>query len=58
MAEGTLVIATDGLWKYTSLESIEQRVRHGGEELAALVRLPSGTFQDDVAVLTCRFTCC
>lgn len=58
MVEGTLVIATDGLWKYTSLEAIEERVHRRGEDLAAqlteLVRLRSGTFQDDVAILTCR----
>ena len=60
LAEGTLVIATDGLWKYTSLEAIEERVRRGVEALAAqmteLVRLRSGAFSDDVAVLTCRFS--
>ena len=56
--EGTIVIATDGLWKYTSLELIENRVRNGdpvrlADELSELVRLPSGTFPDDVAIATC-----
>jgi len=58
-SEGTLVVATDGLWKYTSLELIEQKVRTGNaeslaKELAGLVRLRSGTFPDDIAVATCR----
>jgi PPM family protein phosphatase len=57
--EGTIILAADGLWKYTSLELIEQRVRATAiEELAAdlpnLVRLRSGAFPDDVAVITCR----
>jgi len=56
---GTIVVATDGLWKYTSLQLIEQRVREAkseslADELAALVRLPSGVFPDDVAIATCR----
>ena len=57
--EGTIILATDGLWKYTSLESIEQRVRNVAiEQLAAdlpnLVRLRSGAFPDDVAIIACR----
>lgn len=56
---GTLVAASDGLWKYTSLESIERAVRAGNPErlatqLADLTRLRSGTFQDDIAIATCR----
>lgn len=56
-AEGTLVVATDGLWKYTSLEIIEQRMRAAlpeklAAELADLVRLRSGTFPDDIAIVT------
>jgi serine/threonine protein phosphatase PrpC len=56
---GTLVVASDGLWKYTSLESIKQRVRTGNPErlaaeLAELVRLRSGVFPDDIAIATCR----
>lgn len=55
---GTLVVATDGLWKYTSLESIEQKVGTGNpeslsKELAELVRLRSGAFPDDIAIATC-----
>lgn len=53
---GTLVVATDGLWKYTSLESIERMVRAGSPEklaadLAELVRLRSGGLQDDVGIV-------
>lgn len=57
--EGILVVASDGLWKYTSLELIEQRAKTGraenlASELAALVRLRSGAFPDDIAIATCR----
>jgi serine/threonine protein phosphatase PrpC len=56
---GTLVVASDGLWKYTSLELIELKVRTVGPErlaaeLAELVRLRSGAFPDDIAIATCR----
>lgn len=57
-SSGTLVVATDGLWKYTSLELIEQKARTGkpeslAGELAELVRLRSGAFPDDIAVAAC-----
>ena len=60
-SQGMIVVATDGLWKYTSLELIEQRVMTGNprnlaEELADLVRLNSGAFPDDIAIVTCRIT--
>jgi serine/threonine protein phosphatase PrpC len=56
---GTLVVASDGLWKYTGLELIEQKVRTTkpeqlAAELAELVRLRSGTFPDDISIATCR----
>jgi serine/threonine protein phosphatase PrpC len=56
---GTLVVASDGLWKYTSLELIEQKLptvspERLAVELAELVRLRSGAFPDDVAIATCR----
>lgn len=59
MKNGALVIASDGLWKYASMEAIRSRVTTRDSEnlalrLAQLARLPSGTFQDDVAVITCR----
>jgi hypothetical protein len=55
--KGTLVAATDGLWKYTSLEKIAEKVRAVAPEslaqdLAELVRLKSGAYPDDVAVAT------
>lgn len=58
-SSGTLVVATDGLWKYTSLDLIEEKARTGNPEnlaweLAELVRLRSGAFPDDIAVATCR----
>jgi serine/threonine protein phosphatase PrpC len=61
LSQGTIVFGTDGLWKYSGLESIEQRVREAdptvlANELCELVRLRSGTFPDDVAVITCRST--
>lgn len=56
---GTVVVASDGLWKYTSLELIEQNVKtvtHGelAKELGNLVRLRSGAFPDDIAIVSCR----
>jgi serine/threonine protein phosphatase PrpC len=61
LSDGTLVVASDGLWKYTSLESIEQKLRTAEPErlaaqLADLVRLRSGAFPDDVAIVTCQIT--
>ncbi len=58
---GTIVVASDGLWKYTSLELIEQKVRTTNPdrlatELGALVRLRSGTFPDDIGIATCQLT--
>jgi PPM family protein phosphatase len=57
--EGTLVVASDGLWKYTSMDAIRSRVmtRDSADlalRLAELTRLPSGSFPDDVTVITCR----
>jgi serine/threonine protein phosphatase PrpC len=56
--EATVVVASDGLWKYTSLEAIEKCVHTGdpfrlADQLSELVRLRSGTFPDDVAIATC-----
>ena len=58
-AHHLIVAATDGLWKYTGIESIEQRAREAdpgslAENLCDLVRLRSGGFPDDVAIVTCR----
>lgn len=56
---GTLLIASDGLFKYASQERILDAVRlPDGEEAAdALLnaaRLRSGSFSDDIVVLLCR----
>jgi hypothetical protein len=56
---GALVVASDGLWKYTNLELIEQTARtikpeRLAPELSGLVRLRSGGFPDDLAIATCQ----
>jgi serine/threonine protein phosphatase PrpC len=58
---GTIVVGTDGLWKYTSLELIEAQVREWdpgslAHRLSELVRLRSGTFPDDIGIVTCHFS--
>jgi PPM family protein phosphatase len=58
-AGGTLLVASDGLFKYTGPEAICNVARGTDLESVAknlvdLVRLPSGRLQDDVAVLLCR----
>jgi serine/threonine protein phosphatase PrpC len=58
-AGGTLLVASDGLFKYTGPEAICTAARGGdldsvANKLVDLVRLPSGRLQDDVAVLLCR----
>lgn len=55
---GTLIAATDGLWKYTNVGAIHQQslatpITNLGAKLLELVRLPSGTFSDDVAIVAC-----
>ncbi len=57
----TLVVASDGLWKYMKPARIaaNARLRPIEEAAAALVsdvRLPSGALQDDIAVLLCEVT--
>jgi serine/threonine protein phosphatase PrpC len=54
--DGLLLVATDGLFKYASPERISAAVRESGaseaaERLTALVRLPSGSYQDDVGIV-------
>jgi serine/threonine protein phosphatase PrpC len=54
--DGVLLVATDGLFKYASKEVIARIVRthalgRAMEELVALVRLPSGRFAEDVAIV-------
>jgi serine/threonine protein phosphatase PrpC len=54
--DGVLVVGTDGLFKYASLERIVDAVdrrspAEATERLIALVRLPSGAYPDDVGVV-------
>lgn len=53
---GALLLATDGLLKYTSAERIiaicrEQSVDVGARRLIELVRYPSGALPDDVTII-------
>lgn len=55
---GTLLLATDGLLKYTSQDKIcgvlrSQALERAPKALIDLVRLKSGTLQDDVAIAIC-----
>lgn len=55
---GTLVVATDGLWKYSKSPDIWRTIRNTVAErlaaaLADLSRLQSGNLPDDIAVVTC-----
>lgn len=52
---GPLIAATDGLWKYTTLDRIQRELQNPQPEtlpdrLANLVRLRSGALQDDIAI--------
>jgi PPM family protein phosphatase len=56
---GTLLVATDGLLKYTSREAIASVVQKSNlpdlpEALIKLVRYPSGNLPDDIAIGLCR----
>jgi serine/threonine protein phosphatase PrpC len=53
--QGLILVASDGLWKYTSQEKIAAEVQRADqstflERLFNLVRLRSGALQDDVAI--------
>jgi len=59
LAGGTLVVATDGLWKYMDRSRIAKAASIRPLETAAAalvdgVRLRSGTLQDDIAVAICE----
>ena len=59
LGEGTLLIATDGLWDYVNNETVLQIVRKNSLETAAellmkIIRLPSGALCDDASVILCR----
>jgi serine/threonine protein phosphatase PrpC len=54
--EGVLLVASDGLFKYASMQVIARVVRASpisvaAEQLIELVRLPSGKFHDDMAAV-------
>ena len=58
-ADGTLLVATDGLLKYAPATRVTELARSanlesGAAALVELVTLPSGSVQDDVAVVLCR----
>ena len=60
VSEGLLLIASDGLWKYTSIEKIGAEIQAADrstllERLAGLVRLRSGALQDDIAMAMISF---
>jgi hypothetical protein len=56
--EGTLVVGTDGLFKYVAQESIAARcageLTGAAEDLVVSCKLPSGAYPDDVAVVLVR----
>jgi serine/threonine protein phosphatase PrpC len=59
LAGGTLVVASDGLFRYAKREDIvrlsrDADLRAAARALVDLVRLPNGGFQDDVAIVLCR----
>lgn len=59
LGSATLLVATDGLWRYASQSAIVRiasrpDLRDAARALIELVRLPSGALQDDVAVVLCR----
>lgn len=59
LGNSTLLLATDGLFKYADPDAICQICREvdlesGAQRLIDLVRLPSGQLLDDVAVALCR----
>lgn len=57
---GTLLLASDGLTKYTSVENIISIIRQStdlsecAKDLIELVRYPSGTLPDDTTVILCK----
>jgi serine/threonine protein phosphatase PrpC len=59
--DGTLLLATDGLLKYTTPQAICRHVASKADldglpkALIDLVRMPSGGLQDDVAIAICRW---
>ncbi len=57
--DGTLVIATDGVFKYAKVEqlcdaALDSNIHTIPAALIDLARLPNGKLQDDAAVILCR----
>lgn len=57
--EGTLLVASDGLFKYTSIDMIEEVIRSADldealQKLIGLVRYPSGNLPDDLSIVLAR----
>jgi serine/threonine protein phosphatase PrpC len=58
-AEGTLVVGSDGLFRYVKRDAIVAACRAGSLEevadaLVAAARLPGGGLQDDLSLVLCR----
>ena len=58
--DGTLIVGSDGLFKYTSVDAIRTHCdADSADEIARslidLVKLPSGDFHDDTTVAVCRY---
>ena len=56
--KGTLVVATDGLWKYAKSSDIDAAIGNAAPQqlasaLADLARLTTRKLQDDIAIVTC-----
>ena len=62
LREGSLIIATDGLWNYASQDRILNIMRSGGssadiaDSLVSAARLPNGELCDDITVVVCKST--
>ena len=57
--DGTLVVGSDGLFKYATVDAIRERcTRPSADEidrtLIELVKLPSGDYHDDTTVAVCK----
>ena len=60
LKKGTLLLATDGLWKYADPKTLCAIARGGNlekaaRELAAAVRPASGRLPDDLALILARW---
>ncbi len=59
--DGTLVVASDGLFKYARADVVCEAARRSATDAVApalveRVRLPSGALPDDIAIVVCRPT--